>query len=295
MALAKPQSNFDAEGEYRAIEQTLIESPRGRWFLSEHGRRARRLDSLTLHDAIAKLQDSLREPPALLGQLQGEIEGLQTLLRETRDAIAINKPAQPSAGKQSEPSPAQPAALATNKASTTAETSGTPTSAGHILSVAESIHALAWDLQAQDLNVDACEQIARQASQMYALSHRHAVESERVRALTDALDGALVRLDGLLETVALEAQFDSINPPARPFDTASDTTKETEAELVESAAPPRDEAPAEGEAEAAPPEATDSQPTSNATPVEAAATPGQPEPDAFDLALQRAREQDTPE
>lgn len=193
---APAQRMVDPETEYKAIEQTLLESPRGRWFLSEHGRRARRLDSLTLHDAISKLQSSLREPPALLGQLRTEIESLQGLLRATRDALVARQTA-----VRQNAADATPADEAPDKPS-----------AAHILSVAESIHELAWDLQAQDINVGAAEQIARQASQMYALSHRHAVESERVRTLTEALDGALLRLDGLLETVALEAQFDTYNP-----------------------------------------------------------------------------------
>lgn len=274
MALAKTQANFDAESEYKAIEQTLIESPRGRWFLSEHGRRARRLDTLTLHDAVAKLQESLREPPALLGQLRNEIESLQSLLHETRDAIAKNQPKAavevPAAGSE-----------------TATDASGGATSAGHILSVAESIHALAWDLQSQDLNVDACEQIAKQASQMYALSHRHAVESERVRALTDALDSALLRLDGLLETVAHEAQFDSINPPSRPFD--PDTASES---ATDDDVPPTD-------TDDLATSATDDVDTREATlpelPVQpvAASDANDGEMDAFDLALAKARAQET--
>jgi hypothetical protein len=284
MALANTKANFDAEAEYKAIERTLIETPRGRWFLSEHGRRARRLDSLTLHDAIAKLQDSLREPPALLGQLQSEIEGLQSLLRETRDAIASKQP-KSVAGVVGDAS-----AATADPAQAASAAAGGVTSAGHILSVAESIHSLAWDLQAQDLNLDACEQIARQASQMYALSHRHAVESERVRALTDALDGALVRLDGLLQTVAMEAQFDSINPPARPFDDVvetADAVPEHDPVVEVSATAELEDAELErDEPELAPPAAETE--TADSSDVEESP----PELDAFDLALKRAQERD---
>jgi len=74
----------DTETEYRAIEATLLETVRGRWFLAEHGRRARRLDGALLEDAIRRLQASLREPPALLGQLKSEIETVKARLAETR-------------------------------------------------------------------------------------------------------------------------------------------------------------------------------------------------------------------
>ncbi|MEO1719291.1 MAG: hypothetical protein AAFR23_03565 [Pseudomonadota bacterium] len=229
MTAATARQTVDPETEYKAIEQTLLESPRGRWFLSEHGRRARRLDSLTLHDAISKLQTSLREPPALLGQLRTEIEGLQKLLRETRDALVAKQTALRAKAEDS---------TAASSSDPMASTGG-PAPAAHILNVAEQIHELAWDLQSQEINVEAAEKIARQASHMYALSHRHAVESERVKALTDTLDGALHRLDGLLETVALEAQLDTYNPvpdepsrdvpsplpgdDAEPSDTSSNT------------------------------------------------------------------------
>lgn len=211
MSLARQKRAQDPEAEYKAIEKALLESARGRWFLSEHSRRARRLDSLTLHDAISKLQETLREPPALLSQLRTEIEELQSLLRETRAALTAKQTAANAAVARALTGAANGEAVgAATPATDAGATAGNgQTSATQILSVAEAIHNLAWDLQAQEINVDACEAIARQASQMYALSHRHAVESERIRALTDTLDSALHRLDGLLETVAMEAQYDT--------------------------------------------------------------------------------------
>ena len=184
---------FDPETEYRAIEHALLESARGRWFLAEHGRRARRLDNSTLQDAITLLQSSLRDPPALLGQLRNEIIGLQSLLRETRAAL-VTKP--------------RPVAENPN-----AQVSALTTGPDGILAAAEGIHELAWTLHAREISVETCEQIARQASNIYALSVRHAAESERVQQLTIALDGALERLDGLLETLGHEAQLDDFSSP----------------------------------------------------------------------------------
>ncbi|MCB1511489.1 MAG: hypothetical protein KDJ36_11370 [Hyphomicrobiaceae bacterium] len=179
------------ETEYRAIEAALLESARGRWFLAEHSRRARRIDTFTLHDAISRLQSSLREPPALLGQLQHEIEGLQGLLRETRAAL-VQKPVDPAGTAP-----------------------GTASGPNGIIAAAEGIHELAWSLHAREIDVETCEKIARQASSIYALSVRHAAESDRIKRLTQALDGALGRLDGLLETIGHEGQLDSFTmPPA---------------------------------------------------------------------------------
>ncbi|MEL6872398.1 MAG: hypothetical protein AAFO62_06330 [Pseudomonadota bacterium] len=163
---------------------------------------------MTLHDAIGKLQNSLREPPALLGQLRSEIEALQSLLRETRSALTARQTRVRAKAAATGDTDKGNGSAAAPPASGPQVAPGAP----GILSIAEAIHTLAWDLQAEDVNVEACEQIAKQASQIYALSHAQAVESERVKGLTDALDGALLRLDGLLETVALEAQYDTFNP-----------------------------------------------------------------------------------
>jgi hypothetical protein len=180
---------MDVEQEYRAIAAALIDSPRGRWFLAEHGRRARRLDSARLEQAIGLLQSSIRQPPALLGQLQNEIEELKDFLRSTRTQL-VAKP-QPRAGSAN-------AELA----------------ADGILRAAEDLHELAWTLQANDINAEACEKIARQASSIYALSLRQALESERTQKLAAALDTACARLSALLETISHESQLDDRTSPA---------------------------------------------------------------------------------
>jgi hypothetical protein len=183
-SLCLPVNN---EQEYRAIEAALLDNPRGRWFLAEHGRRARRLDSAMLEEAIGRLQQSLRQPPALLGQLHGEIEGLKQFLRDAKSKL-IAKPAPRS------------------------DKSGSDAPADGILRAAEDLHELAWTLQSNDINADACEKIARQASAIYALSLRQALEAERTMKLAAALDTACARLSAVLETIGHESQIDLSAP-----------------------------------------------------------------------------------
>jgi hypothetical protein len=169
----------DTETEYRAIETTLLETARGRWFLAEHGRRARRLDSNLLEDAIKRLQSSLREPPALLGQLRAEIETLKASLAETRSKLM-----------------ARP----------TVDESILPTHA--ILKAAEDIHDIAWSLQANPFDPKGCEEIARNAGKLYAMSQSQAAQSHRAVAAAHTLDAAAAKLEGILESVAHELKID---------------------------------------------------------------------------------------
>ena len=186
---------LDIEQEYRTIEAALLDNPRGRWFLAEHGRRARRLDTLMLEEAMGRLQSSIRQPPALLGQLQNEIEELQQFLLETRADMLARAPKLP------------------------IDATGEPPAADGILRAAEDLHELAWTLQSNDINADACEKIARQASSIYALSLRQAMESERTQKLTIALDSAGARINSLLETISHEQQID--DEPLPPIEQAT--------------------------------------------------------------------------
>jgi hypothetical protein len=180
---ASPQSALpagaDAEAEYRSIERALLESALGRWFLAEHGRRARRLDSTRLDDALEKLQSSLRQPPALLGQLKTELTALREQVRAARTR-AIAKPAT----GQADPAPAA------------------------ILAAVEALHQKAWTLQAAPVDAAACEAIARHATEIYAHSVAQSALSSRSTDVAGTLAAALTRLDGILQTIELEAQVE---------------------------------------------------------------------------------------
>jgi hypothetical protein len=177
-ALTSPVTD-DIETEYRAIEATLLETARGRWFLAEHGRRARRLDSALLEDAIQRLQSSLRQPPALLGQLKAEIESVRAQMAETRTALL-----------------ARP----------TVDEGVLPTHA--MLKAAEDIHDIAWSLQANPFDPQGCEQIARNAGKLYAMSQSQASQSNRVVAAVGALEASANKLEGVLESILHELQVD---------------------------------------------------------------------------------------
>lgn len=174
----------EADEEYRAIETALLETPRGRWFLAEFGRRSRRLDSRLLDEAIQQLHTSLRDPPALLSVLRSDVERLRGFIASQRKELAAGTSARVTSGNPA----------------------GTVTAAANMLTAAEDLHALVWSMREQIPSADFCEAIARQASRIYAMSHAQASESERAHQFTAALDEAYDRLSALLETIAFEMQ-----------------------------------------------------------------------------------------
>lgn len=188
-----PSLAIETDEEYRAIEAALLESARGRWFLAEHGRRARRLDSAMLEDAIGRLQTSLREPPALLDQLQSELNGLKSHLRSLREEL-LSKPQ----------APIPPS---------TAEDGTAPR---EILKAVEDVHEIAWSLQANPFDPKGCEEIARSAARLYTLSQDQAAHATRTLAIADAVDGAIGRVDAVLETIHHERTIDSASEAPTP-------------------------------------------------------------------------------
>jgi hypothetical protein len=165
----------DSENEYRAIEATLLETARGRWFLAEHGRRARRLDGALLEDAIRRLRSALHEPPGLLDRLKRELEAVKAELAETRAGLM----ARPAVDEGTLPSHA-------------------------ILKTAEDIHEVAWSLQANPFDPAGCERIARNAGKLYAMSQSQAAQSQRALQAAGALDGVAAKLEAIVEGIMHE-------------------------------------------------------------------------------------------
>lgn len=185
MTRPSPSQAQETDDEYRAIEAALLESARGRWFLAEHGRRARRLDSALLEDAIGRLQTSLREPPALLDQLQGELHDLKAHLEAMRAELMM-KPHGAVQGASAEDGHAPRA----------------------ILKAAEDVHEIAWALQANPFDPKGCEEIAKNAARLYTLSQDQSAHAARTVAIAGALSGAMAKVDAVLETIAHERVVD---------------------------------------------------------------------------------------
>lgn len=200
----------DTEQEYRAIEQTLLGTARGRWFLAEHGRRSRRLDTVLLEDAIGRLSNSLSQPPPVLATLRTELEKLSSFIALTKSAMVAKSTAK-SATR------AMAADAGGSDQSQMAPGGDAVAPVARMLRMAEDIHELTWTLQADELSPESCESIARHASMLYAVSRQQAMESERALQFAKALDDAASRMAILLDTLVHELntyQETAAPPPA---------------------------------------------------------------------------------
>lgn len=85
MTIAAPPSGLQPE-DYEEIEAAVMETARGRWFLSEYARRQRAVETEGLHAAIARLEerlDALGAPPCPEAvPIVGRLSELAWTLRE---------------------------------------------------------------------------------------------------------------------------------------------------------------------------------------------------------------------
>ncbi|MEZ5849884.1 MAG: hypothetical protein R3D68_04420 [Hyphomicrobiaceae bacterium] len=178
---------LDTEREYRAIEAALLETARGRWFLAEHSRRSRRIDTEQLESAIDQLKASLRDPPAILGRLRTELDQISELLAATRDELLSRR----KLGAATYAAPLLPHEVERETLTPTAQ----------LLRTAEELHETIWALQSHEVDSGACERIGRSALSILALSARQAQESERTVQFTEALETISRRISAALETI----------------------------------------------------------------------------------------------
>ncbi len=188
IASAELEPVFDTAEEYRAIEAALLETARGRWFLSEHSRRSRRLETSQLESAISQLKSSMREPPALLGRLETELAALKAMVEVAKASLTA---------RDKSPDPV-----------------GAPTTSASLLGAAEQLHELVWSLQSDEIDADLCERIGRQATSIFALTAKQAEEARRAQAYAKTLDALADRVSAVLETILLELQSATDELPA---------------------------------------------------------------------------------
>ena len=165
----------DPVAEYQVIERALLQTSRGRWFLSEHSRQSRRMESAALEAALTSLKNAVRNPPALLGRLKTDMDQALAEVEAARDKLLARQPGESGGGA--------PQA---------------------IIKAAEELHEMAWALQSKDVDAETCTALGRSAASIFALAAAQAQESERAKRFAAALDGLSCYLVAAVRSIDLE-------------------------------------------------------------------------------------------
>ncbi len=205
--------------DYEAIEAALLQSTRGRWFLSEFARQNRGADTRMLLDAITKLETTVMQPRkgAQDSHMRHDLIEMAEAISKTRSEIAAMRPTDVDDSKFN---------TATGELDAIIEATEKATS--EILTAAEEVQETAWLMRENGGSEDAYSRLDALATDIYTACSFQDLTGQRTSKVVQTLrfleNRVLAMIDiwglddlGARERSAEEVRADShlLNGPAR--------------------------------------------------------------------------------
>ena len=222
-----------SEAEYEAIELAVMETERGRWFLSEYARRNRQADTEMLLSALQRIERSVgpqRELPEM-DKVRLDILEMSRAIARTHAEIAAIKPDDAGAGPIVEASGELDSIVLATESATS-----------DILAAAEQVQEAAWTLREAEADPAICDMLDSRATAIYTACSFQDLTAQRTRKVIEALAFLERRVAAMVDIW----QFaDGVEAPSAPRAPAPDAPGMSQADvdcvLVESrtgSAPP---------------------------------------------------------
>jgi len=176
--------------DYDAIFAAVMETIRGRWFLTEYAKRNRNADTAVILAAIERVASSLgdKRPAAPDDRLRADLTVMAKAIAETRQEIAAIRPDGDAKGTLSE---------ATEELDSIVQTTARATS--DILAAAEQVQEIAWTLRERGADGEACDALDRRATDIYTACSFQDLTGQRTRKVVDVLQFLEGRIMAMIE------------------------------------------------------------------------------------------------
>lgn len=200
------------EADYEAIEAALLQSARGRWFLSEYSSRNRSADTRMLLDAISRLESTMlsgSQPASTESHLRHDLIEMSEAIAQTRKEIASMRPADQDDSKFSS---------ATEELDAIVESTEKATSA--ILEAAEDVQETAWLLREQGVDETSCDKLDARATDIYTACSFQDLTGQRTSKVVQVLSYlekrvyAMIDIWGLDDIKIRDSKIDDDRPDA---------------------------------------------------------------------------------
>lgn len=180
-----------AEADYGAIEQAVMETARGRWFLAEYAKRNRHSDTVAVLDAIGKLESAVAVPRSTpdVDRVRMEIREMAHAIARTKAEIAAIKPEGVDAGTGH---------FEDASVELDAIVQATATATGDILSAAETIQEIAWTLREMGAEGEVCDLIDTKTTDIYTACSFQDITGQRTRKVIGVLRFLEDRIDSMM-------------------------------------------------------------------------------------------------
>jgi chemotaxis regulatin CheY-phosphate phosphatase CheZ len=180
--------------DYEAIESALLDSARGRWFLTEYARRNRTADTQMLLDAITKLEAFMMSPAG-----SDSDERIRTGLIEMSEAIAQTRQeirAMASSNQNSQ--------LSTATEELDAIVESTEKATSEILEATEAVQETAWLLREKGADEQMCDQLDQRATDIYTACSFQDITGQRTSKVFQILHYLEKRVNSMIDIWGLE-------------------------------------------------------------------------------------------
>ncbi len=189
--------------DYDAIEAAVVETERGRWFLTEFSRRNRAADTQMVMTAIERLQDVVSETRSAPVQQDGShllIDTLRLDLIEMSHKIADTHTEVAAIGLQdSDPKHAE---LVSGELDAIVRSTELATS--EILEAAEQIQEIAWTMREGGLAVETCDALDARSTNIYLACSFQDLTAQRTTKVIETmrfLENRINKMIGILQGV----------------------------------------------------------------------------------------------
>lgn len=208
-------STLPAE-DYQAIEDAVMETARGRWFLAEYARRHRAADTDTIVSSLERLEKLIkrdRQAPDI-DRIRLDLADMAEAISRTKQEIAQLKIEADRGGRFAEASSELDAIVNQTEGAT-----------NEILRNAERVQELAWTFREAGADPELCDQLEASASEIYTACSFQDLTGQRTRKVVTVLRYLESRINAMIGIWGLgEAIEDAtvVGAPANPFDTRPD-------------------------------------------------------------------------
>lgn len=183
------------EADYEAIEEALLQSARGRWFLAEYSTRNRSANTRMLLDAISRLEAAILQPRDApdSSNLRRDLIEMAVAISRTRTEIAAMR-----SSNQDE----SQFYNATEELDAIVESTEKATS--DILQAAEDVQEIAWRLREKGADEDSCDQLAARATDIYTACFFQDLTGQRTSKVFQVLRFLEKRVAAMIEIWGLD-------------------------------------------------------------------------------------------
>lgn len=194
------------EADYEAIEGAVMETARGRWFLSEYARRNRSADTDMLLSAIGRIETLVHQDRETqeMDRLRFDLMEMAKAIARTKSEIASLRPPGSDSSELNVASEALDAIVRTTERATS-----------DILEAAEHVQEAAWTLREEGANEPMCDELDRRATDIYTACSFQDLTAQRTSRIVNTLRYLEGRINAMIEiwgTVEDEEEDDRKQP-----------------------------------------------------------------------------------